>query len=68
MNAPVTNRQPPSGKITLIFTDIEDSTRMGNALGALHEPLRQEHNLRVRAAIADNNRSEERRVGKECRL
>jgi tetratricopeptide (TPR) repeat protein/class 3 adenylate cyclase len=52
MNPP----KPPSGRVTLIFTDIEDSSRMTNALGEVYrENLLPEHNRRVRAAAAAHN-------------
>ncbi len=44
--------EPPSGYIGIIFTDIEDSSRMTNALGEVYtRDLRVQHNQRVRRAI-----------------
>lgn len=48
--------KPPSGRVTLLFTDIEDSSRMTNALGEVYrESLLREHNHRIRAASAAHN-------------
>lgn len=47
---------PPLGRITLIFTDIEESSRMTNALGEVYrEKLLPEHNRRVREVVAARN-------------
>src|SRR5271169_1653156 len=47
---------PPSGRVTLIFTDIEDSSRMTNALGEVYrEKFLPEHNQRIRASVAAHN-------------
>jgi class 3 adenylate cyclase/predicted ATPase len=45
----------PSGRVTLLFTDIEDSSRMTKALGdlAYRRDLRDPHCQRIRAAVAD---------------
>ena len=42
---------PPSGRITLVFTDVEGSTEMGNALGSDYfDGLLKGHNERIRRA------------------
>jgi tetratricopeptide (TPR) repeat protein/class 3 adenylate cyclase len=48
--------EPPAGHVTILFTDIEDSSRMTNALrGVYRENLLPEHNRRTRAAVAAHN-------------
>jgi len=61
----VTDRQPPEGKITLIFTDIEDSSRMTNALGdeIYRESMSKPHHERIRAAIDAHNSFEVKTIG-----
>lgn len=47
--------KPPSGLVSILFTDIEDSARMTNALGdVFRDTLRTTHCQRVRAAIAQH--------------
>jgi tetratricopeptide (TPR) repeat protein/class 3 adenylate cyclase len=51
MNSP----QPPAGRVTLVFTDIEDSSRMTNALGDVYrEKLLPEHHQRIRAVVVNH--------------
>jgi len=59
------DRQPPAGRITLIFTDIEDSSRMTNALGDVvyRDSMREPHCQRIRAAIATHNGYEVKTIG-----
>ena len=48
--------QAPAGHVTIVFTDIEDSSRMTLALRETYrEKLLPEHNLRMRAAVAAHN-------------
>src|SRR5262249_33470257 len=55
----------PAGKISLIFTDIEDSSRMTNALGNVVylEDLRAPHNQRMRDAITAHHGREVKTMG-----
>ncbi|MBT7806879.1 tetratricopeptide repeat protein [Candidatus Poribacteria bacterium] len=55
----------PSGHITLVFTDIEDSSRMATALGdtAYGEEIRQLHNARIRESLAGHNGYEVKTIG-----
>jgi hypothetical protein len=48
------NRQPPTGRITIVFTDLEDSTRMTRALddAVYQHSMREPHCQRIRAALA----------------
>ena len=61
----VTNPQPPSGKITLVFTDVQDSLRMNKALGdtAYGSLLREPHDARIRKAIAQFHSYEVKSTG-----
>jgi predicted ATPase/class 3 adenylate cyclase len=43
----------PTGTVTFLFTDIEGSTRLLQALGEGWQPLLEEHNRLVRSAIRD---------------
>ncbi len=47
---------PPAGRITLMFTDIADSSRMTRALGdgVYLRTMREPHCQRIRAAIAEH--------------
>lgn len=55
----------PSGLVTLVFTDIESSTRMNAALGnAIYTAqMREPHDERVRAAIAKHSGHEVKTIG-----
>src|SRR5438046_1125097 len=55
----------PAGKISLIFTDIEDSSRMTNALGnrVYLEDMRAPHQQRIRDAITAHNGYEVKTMG-----
>lgn len=55
----------PRGRITIIFTDIEDSTRMTRALGdsIYREKLGDPHNTRIRDAITAHNGHEVKTIG-----
>jgi predicted ATPase/class 3 adenylate cyclase len=44
----------PSGTVTLLFTDIEGSTRLLDALGPAYAEALAEHRRRVRAAVAEH--------------
>ena len=45
--------EPPSGRVTLVFTDIEDSSRMTTALGETYlDHLLPQHHARIRSAVA----------------
>jgi tetratricopeptide (TPR) repeat protein len=44
--------EPPSGRVTIVFTDIEDSSRIAKVLGTVYgDNLRLEHDNRIRAAV-----------------
>ncbi|MBI4639578.1 MAG: adenylate/guanylate cyclase domain-containing protein [Candidatus Tectomicrobia bacterium] len=60
-----TDRQPPEGKITLIFTDIEDSSRMTNALGdeVYRESMNKPHHERIRAVVDAHHGFEVKTIG-----
>lgn len=60
-----TSCELPAGKISLIFTDIEDSSRMTNALGddIYLKDMRAPHNERIRAAIKAHNGHEVKTIG-----
>jgi class 3 adenylate cyclase len=45
-------RTLPTGTVTLLFTDIEGSTRLLQQLGPAFDDVLQEHRRRIRAAIA----------------
>jgi predicted ATPase/class 3 adenylate cyclase len=45
---------PPTGTVTLLFTDIEGSTKLLDRLGRAYGTLLAEHHDLVRAAIADH--------------
>ncbi|HEY6627530.1 MAG TPA: adenylate/guanylate cyclase domain-containing protein, partial [Acidimicrobiia bacterium] len=45
----------PTGTVTFLFTDIEGSTRLVQALGARWVALLEDHNRLVRAAIESNH-------------
>jgi class 3 adenylate cyclase len=45
------NRPPPAGRVTILFTDVEDSARMAAALGDRYRAMNDEHFRRLRAAI-----------------
>jgi class 3 adenylate cyclase len=54
----------PSGTVTLLFTDIEGSTRLQQRLGdRAYEPLLAEHNRLLRAAIVDHGGREVNTAG-----
>jgi predicted ATPase/class 3 adenylate cyclase len=44
----------PTGTVTFLFTDIEGSTRMLQALGDLYAPLLSEHHRLLREAVESN--------------
>lgn len=46
-------RLPPHGRIGILFTDIEDGTRMSKALGDAFRKMRSDHCDRIRAAIEE---------------
>jgi tetratricopeptide (TPR) repeat protein/class 3 adenylate cyclase len=56
---------PLAGRISLIFTDIEDSTRMTNALGdkIYSESIREPHCQRIRTAIGAHGGYEVKTIG-----
>ena len=56
---------PPSGNITLLFTDIVDSSRMANALGnpTYRASIRESHDARMRTVIAAYNGYEVKTMG-----
>ncbi len=58
-------QSPPAGRITLLFTDLEDSSRMTNALGdaTYQRAMREPHCERVRAAIAEHRGYEVKTIG-----
>ena len=58
-------RQPPHGRITILFTDIEDSSRMNTALGdsVYRETMRDPHCQRLRAAVEAHDGFEVNTVG-----
>jgi class 3 adenylate cyclase len=60
-----TTHRLPEGKISLLFTDIEDSSRMNNALGdpIYNASMRAPHNERIRAAIATHGGYEVKTIG-----
>jgi predicted ATPase/class 3 adenylate cyclase len=47
-----TGTAPPTGTVTFLFTDIEGSTRLLQALGDRYEPLLEQHRALCRAAFA----------------
>ena len=47
-------RDLPTGVVTLLFTDVEGSTRLLHRLGADYGEALQEHRRRLRAAFADH--------------
>ncbi|MDA1190462.1 MAG: tetratricopeptide repeat protein [Candidatus Poribacteria bacterium] len=55
----------PHGHVTLVFTDIENSSRMTSSLGnrAYGEQIREPHNARVRDSIASHNGHEVKTIG-----
>jgi len=57
--------KPPSGRISLLFTDIEESTRMTRALGdeTYRTMMRDPHCERVRQAIAAHGGFEIKTIG-----
>ncbi len=60
-----TTHRLPEGKISLLFTDIEDSSRMNNALGdpVYNASMRVPHNERIRTAIAPHGGYEVKTIG-----
>ena len=48
----------PSGTVTLLFTDIEGSTRLLQELGDDYASLLEEHRRRLRQAFADHDGAE----------
>lgn len=53
----------PTGVVTLLFTDIEGSTRLFHELGDRHVEVLDEHHARMRAAIEDHRGVEVRTEG-----
>jgi class 3 adenylate cyclase len=47
-------REPPSGTVTLLFTDIEGSTRLLTRLGERYAGLLEDHHRLLREAITAN--------------
>src|SRR5260221_14585553 len=56
---------PPSGNVTLLFTDIADSSVMNDALGntVYRASLLEPHHQRLRYAIAAHNGYEVKTIG-----
>ncbi len=52
--SPITGQTLPTGTITFLFTDIEGSTRLVQALGEGWVPVLEAHNNLVEKAITDN--------------
>ncbi|MDP9143697.1 MAG: adenylate/guanylate cyclase domain-containing protein, partial [Actinomycetota bacterium] len=52
--SPITGQTLPTGTVTFLFTDIEGSTRMVQALGEGWVPVLEAHNSLVEEAITDN--------------
>lgn len=65
-----TTRQLPVGRISLIFTDIEDSSRLNNVLGdaVYSASIREPHNAYIRAAVAQHNGALIKTMGDSCML
>jgi class 3 adenylate cyclase len=57
------HRRPPAGSVTLLFTDIEGSTRLLERLGTRYDRVLDEHREIVRAAIAAHDGYEVRTQG-----
>jgi len=53
----------PTGTITLLFTDIEGSTRLLQELGETYQPLLVEHQRLIRAALAQHGGHEVQTTG-----
>lgn len=65
-----TTRQLPAGRISLMFTDIEDSSRMNNILGdaVYSASIREPHNVCIRAAVVQHNGALIKTMGDGCML
>lgn len=65
-----TTRQLPVGRISLVFTDIEDSSRLNNILGdaVYSASLREPHNAYIAAAVAEHNGALIKTMGDSCML
>jgi class 3 adenylate cyclase/predicted ATPase/Flp pilus assembly protein TadD len=59
------HRAPPLGRLTVVFTDLEDSSRMTKGLGdqIYHNKIHEPHCQRIRAAIAAHRGYEIKTIG-----
>jgi predicted ATPase/class 3 adenylate cyclase len=54
---PAEDSRLPTGTVTFLFTDIEDSTQLVSALGEAYGPVLERHAKIIRATIADHEGS-----------